>query len=119
MATKPIAPCRRQRTAAFFIDLDEAQYSVVSHLARSAGLESFYYSTKSADCINWDSPAVIAIKVTRISDLGAVRDVRSIRPDLPVIIVTANSTEELAIDSLRAGANEYLRCPSSDSIIKA
>jgi DNA-binding NtrC family response regulator len=119
MAPKPIALFRRQRTAAFFVDLDERQFSVISGLGESAGIESFSCSTISAGAVNWDSAAVVVINATNGSGVCVARDVRRLRPDLPVVIVTTESTEELAIEALRAGVNEYLRCPSAESIMRA
>ena len=43
--------------------------------------------------------------------LEAVSFARALRPDLPIILIASESSEELAILALRAGCTDYQRCP--------
>jgi DNA-binding NtrC family response regulator len=53
-------------------------------------------------------------------ELEIARAVRSTAPTVPVILVTATSSEELAIAALRAGVADYLRPPLSlDTVVGA
>jgi DNA-binding NtrC family response regulator len=121
MASEATSPFRRQKTAAFFVDFDQAQYGAISRLLQSVGIESFSYQAETADSIRWDSAsaAVVIMNADRSAGVGFVRRFRSRKPEVPIIIVTSNSTEELAIDALRAGASEYLRYPTEETITNA
>jgi DNA-binding NtrC family response regulator len=43
--------------------------------------------------------------------LQAVREIRSYKPETPIILVTKGGSEELAIEALRGGASDYLKMP--------
>jgi DNA-binding NtrC family response regulator len=43
--------------------------------------------------------------------LKAVREVRRHDPKIPIIFVTSSNSEDLAIEALRIGANDYLKMP--------
>jgi len=43
--------------------------------------------------------------------LQAVREIRSHQPEIPLILVTTLSSEELAIEALRVGVSDYLKMP--------
>jgi two-component system, NtrC family, response regulator PilR len=46
-----------------------------------------------------------------LNGVDALRAIRAERPDLPVIMVTANADEDLAKATLRAGAFDYVMKP--------
>lgn len=46
-----------------------------------------------------------------LSGLDLIRQLRTDWPDLPIILMTGESSESLAIDALRAGASDYLVKP--------
>jgi two-component system nitrogen regulation response regulator GlnG len=54
---------------------------------------------------------VLDVRLPDMSGLDAFRLIREIDPRLPVIVVTAYSTTETAIDAMRRGAFEYLLKP--------
>jgi len=43
--------------------------------------------------------------------LQAVREIRGHQPEIPLILVTTLSSEELAIEALRVGVSDYLKMP--------
>lgn len=49
--------------------------------------------------------------------LDLLKRIRDIKPSLPAIIITAYSSESLAIKALRAGATDYIRKPISLSYL--
>ena len=53
------------------------------------------------------------------SSLSAAARVNQERPDVPLIFLTGDSSEELAIAALRARAREYLKHPVSTADIAA
>jgi DNA-binding NtrC family response regulator len=65
--------------------------------------------------------AVIVELVAPAHDrLQLIRAVRRRYPGVPCVVVAQNSTEEMAVAALRAGANEYLRAPvERDSLLAA
>src|SRR5262245_20326221 len=55
-------------------------------------------------------PVDVAVVVTT-GDVAAVQSVRRTHGTVPVVVVVACGSEELAIAALRAGADDYLRAP--------
>lgn len=51
------------------------------------------------------------IKMPRLSGLDACRAIRSLNPDLPIVIMTGYGTIESAIDAVRLGVSEFLLKP--------
>jgi CheY-like chemotaxis protein/anti-sigma regulatory factor (Ser/Thr protein kinase) len=45
----------------------------------------------------------------RLGGMGLLEKVRELYPDLPVVLMTAEENERLAVDALRAGATDYVR----------
>ena len=80
------------------------------HLCRFS--DSLLYSSNSAG---------LAASAVIVSDLGGstqacmedLRNVRSVSPSIPVILLVSNSCEESAIAALKAGASDYLKAPVS------
>ena len=57
-----------------------------------------------------------------IADALAIQQVRAIRqcaPSAPIILVVDKGSEEIAVEALRQGANEYLRQPSPEELANA
>jgi len=68
---------------------------------------------------NWDL-AVIDISLGDRSGLELVREVRQIRPNLPVLILSMHSEEQYARRGFRAGATGYITKDSPrDELVKA
>jgi DNA-binding NtrC family response regulator len=54
---------------------------------------------------------VVDIWMPEMSGIDVIREIRSISPHVPIVVVTAESRIEVAIEALRAGANDFLRKP--------
>ncbi|MEL7498714.1 MAG: response regulator [Planctomycetota bacterium] len=66
-----------------------------------------------------DSPeidlVVTDLQMPRINGLELVKEIRRTRPELPVILITSQGSEEIAVEALRAGATSY----SPKSLLRA
>ena len=51
------------------------------------------------------------IRMVKVSGLEALEAIKGINPSIPVIVVTAYSSVETAIDAMKKGAYEYLTKP--------
>ena len=56
---------------------------------------------------------VLDISMPRFSGLESLREIRYLRPDLPVLILSMHSEDQYAIRSLKAGAAGYLNKESA------
>jgi len=82
---------------------------------REAGLELRRFSTP--DVLLQSTCKSFSVVV--LSDFGegtpaaieAARKVRAVFPSVPIILIARESSEENAIAALRAGVNDYLKCP--------
>ena len=54
---------------------------------------------------------VLDVKMPRVSGLDALLDIKRLRPDLPVIILTAHGDIPMAVEAMRRGAYDYLSKP--------
>ncbi|MCK9229523.1 MAG: sigma-54 dependent transcriptional regulator [Syntrophales bacterium] len=58
----------------------------------------------------WDL-ILMDVRMARLSGLEALPEIRSVNPSIPVIIMTAYSSVESAVDALKKGAYDYLTKP--------
>lgn len=54
---------------------------------------------------------VVDIWMPEMSGIDVIRAIRGISPHVPIVVMTAESRIEVAIEALRAGANDFLRKP--------
>jgi two-component system invasion response regulator UvrY len=68
---------------------------------------------------NWDV-VVLDISLEGRSGLDVLKDIRALRPNLPVLILSAHREEEYALRSFKAGASGYITKGSpKESLIEA
>lgn len=68
---------------------------------------------------NWDV-VVLDISLEGRSGLDVLKDIRALRPNLPVLILSAHREEEYALRSFKAGATGYITKGSpKESLIEA
>lgn len=68
---------------------------------------------------NWDV-LILDISMPGLSGLDILKEVKKIRPRLPVLILTMHSEEQFALRSLKAGASGYLTKDSApEELVKA
>ena len=70
-------------------------------------------ATDGIECVRSESPDVVLldVRLPDFSGLEAYGKIREIDPRLPVIVITAHSTTETAIEAMKMGAYEYLLKP--------
>jgi DNA-binding NtrC family response regulator len=59
------------------------------------------------------------LKMPGMSGLDLLREVRRTRPDLSVVVMTAYSTWESAVEAMRLGAYDYIKKPFDNDEVKA
>jgi DNA-binding NarL/FixJ family response regulator len=66
---------------------------------------------------DWDL-LVLDVSLPGRSGLDLLRDLRRVKPDLPVLVLSVHAEEELAVRVIRAGASGYLRkdCSATDLV---
>ncbi len=62
--------------------------------------------------------AIVDLRMPEGDGLGVLRGLQGLRPDVPVIIVTAFATIETAMEAIRAGAYDYLSKPFQLDLIR-
>lgn len=90
------------------LDLYEASLSDVYRVtAVSSG-------TEAIDCVRRNPDidvAVVDYKLPDLSGIDVMKEIKEIRPSIPVIIVTGYGDEETAVEAFRSGARDYLKKP--------
>ncbi len=99
----------------WIVDDDESiRWVLEKSLAREGmAVQSFPGAAELLDALNDASPDVLIsdIRMPGIDGLALMERVRAVKPELPVIIVTAHSDLDAAVASFRGGAFEYLPKP--------
>ncbi|HUE13403.1 MAG TPA: response regulator, partial [Planctomycetaceae bacterium] len=95
-------------------DEPNLQYSLVKSL-QSEALEVVTASTarQGIEAVRAQPPdaVILDVRLPDMSGLDAFDEIRRIDPRLPVIIITAFSTAETAIEAMKRGAFDYLLKP--------
>ncbi|RJS92557.1 nitrogen regulation protein NR(I) [Salinisphaera sp. Q1T1-3] len=100
---------------AWVVDDDESIRWVLERAFGAAGIEvaCFPGGAELLDALDESMPDVLLtdIRMPGISGLDLLERVHAIKPDLPIIIITAHSDLDSAVASYRNGAFEYLPKP--------
>jgi CheY-like chemotaxis protein len=111
----PTRPSDERRAGSTVLIVDD--YSIDRRLAGSivekfAGLRPTYAGNgqEAMDSIALEEPAVVLtdLQMPGMDGLALVQAIREKYPRLPVILMTANGSEDVAIQALRAGATNYV-----------
>ena len=104
-----------KRNLVWVVDDDESIRWVLEKCLSESGLkvETFESAHQVIKKLEEESPGAILtdIKMPGTSGLALLDQVKEIRPDIPVIIMTAHSDLESAVESYEHGAWEYLPKP--------
>ncbi len=100
------------------IDDEPAQGRLIGALAAREGFRAIVAGT-SEEAIarlkgeEGDHVAVILLDqwVPGEDACGLIRELKSLRPDVPVLLLTASTSPLLAVEAMRAGATDYLMKP--------
>lgn len=104
-----------KRQTILVVDADRSMVRYYSHIL--AGTYSVLTASTGRDALNvvrrHDEVALVAIE-SRLPDssgLAVLREIKEIRPAVPVILVTGYGDEETAVKAFRYGAKDYMRKP--------
>ena len=103
------------------VDDDETLRSVTAEaLARDYRVLEAASCEEAVELMQADdvSLALIDYLLPACDGLALLKQLRTINADLPAIIITAYSTENLVIKALRAGATDYIRKPVRFSFLR-
>src|SRR5262245_6293571 len=81
-------------------------------LEKDSGLTAVYASDgkEGLDVIDREQPALVLtdMQMPEMTGLELVEEIKSKHPNLPVILMTAHGSEDIAIQALRKGAASYV-----------
>jgi two-component system NtrC family response regulator len=83
--------------------LSEAGYHVLTAEDGAKALELFI--NNDTDCVITD------LQMPRLSGLDLLSRIKAVKPEMPVIVITAYGDIETAVASMKAGANDYITKP--------
>ncbi|TPW04989.1 MAG: Fis family two component sigma-54 specific transcriptional regulator, partial [bacterium] len=110
------------------VDDDEAVVASLCLVLRQKGFESVTASTpEEALARVEDSPITLVLQDMNFSretsgaeGLALLADIRARRPELPVILITAWGSINLAVHGMKAGASDFITKPwSNDQVLQA
>src|SRR5215204_2857926 len=55
--------------------------------------------------------AVVDIKMPGMDGLQLLAEIKKLRPDMPILLITGHGDHELAVQALRGGAHDYVTKP--------
>lgn len=104
------------------VDDDDGHRSMLGTMLKAWGF-SVKTVTDGDEAINLvrDQPFDLIlsdVRMARVNGLEALREIISFNPALPVILMTAYSSVETAVEALRAGAHDYLIKPLDFDLLK-
>ena len=109
------------------IDDEPAQSRLVSALAAREGWRTLTVETSEAALETLASPEGSDVQAILLDQwvpgdaaCDLIRELREVRPDLPLLMLTASTSPLLAVEAMRAGATDYLIKPvGSDRLLQA
>jgi two-component system nitrogen regulation response regulator GlnG len=105
----------KQSLTVWIVDDDQSVRWVLEKALKQAGMEtkSFERAEHLLDAIDENEPDVLItdVRMPGMSGLMLLERLRSSRPSLPIIVITAHSDLENAVAAYKGGAFEYLPKP--------
>src|SRR5689334_4712803 len=102
------------------VDDDPAQRRLMQAMAERAGFQTLTASSgaEALDLLNGPKGANVSLVLLDLimpgmGGLEVLSQLRPSRPDLPVIVLTAQGGIDTAVTAMRAGANDFLVKPAS------
>jgi two-component system response regulator HydG len=97
------------------VDDDKAHLSMLKTVLKGWGYQTvevedgseaiFQVQNKPFDCILMD------VRMANIGGIEALNEIKSINPSIPIIIMTAYSSVDTAVQAMKSGAYDYLTKP--------
>lgn len=110
----------RQNPSIVLVDDEQSELDAYGFLLESMGVENITKVADSRQALKAvqaiASPIVfLDLNMEHLSGQDVLREIKKCRPYVPVIILTANSEVETAVECLKLGAHDYLVKPISMS----
>jgi DNA-binding NtrC family response regulator len=105
-----------KRCKILLVDDEQSELDAYSMLLKSMGIQSVFTlndSSKVLETLDASGAAIVFLDLNmpKVSGMDVLKELRSQRPHIPVIIITANSEIETAVGCLKLGAHDYLVKP--------
>lgn len=102
-----------EQTTVLIVDDSVVARAQVSGLLRDGSGLKVVEATDGVDAmksIEWSQPDIVVtdLKMPRTDGLQLVKSIHSGFPQIPVVIITGEGSEELAVDALKSGAAAYV-----------
>src|SRR3989304_2528358 len=105
------------------VDDDEALRDSLSFLLSSAGLDARSYDSAAAFLKNArkriSGCGVTDVRMAGMSGIELLRELKSVVPTLPVIVITGHGDIPLAVEAMKAGAIDFIEKPFDDDTLLA
>lgn len=99
-------------TRVLIVDDNPLDLRVAAKLVESEGMETAFARNgrEAIDQLATDRPDLLLtdLDMPQVNGLELVREVRRSHPSLPVVLMTARGSEEIAVEALRSGASSYV-----------
>ena len=111
-----------EKATVLVVDDDEGHLSVVKTVIKSWGydVEGADDGTKAVEKAK-DRPfdlIVMDVRMAEMSGIEALKVIKKYNPAIPILIMTAYSSVESAVEALKAGAYDYLTKPLDFDVLK-
>jgi len=111
-----------EKATVLVVDDDAGHLSVVQTVIKSWGylVEGTDDGTKAVERAK-DKPfdlIVMDVRMAEMSGIEALKQIKKYNPAIPILIMTAFSSVESAVDALKAGAYDYLTKPLDFDVLK-
>jgi len=111
-----------EKATVLVVDDDEGHLSVVKTVIKSWGydVEGADDGTKAVEKAK-ESPfdlIVMDVRMAEMSGIEALKIIKKYNPAIPILIMTAYSSVESAVEALKAGAYDYLTKPLDFDVLK-
>jgi FixJ family two-component response regulator len=99
----------------YVIDDDDAVRATIRTLCKSIGMSVEEYASirdfEAANVPEYGGCILLDLRMPRLGGLPGVQHVRSIRPQLPVIVMSGHADVRTAVQAMKAGAVDFFEKP--------
>jgi YesN/AraC family two-component response regulator len=114
-SANPIAAGKTEPSQILLVDEDKGYVESLSDAYRVVAVETGRVAIDRVKRRNDIDLAVIEYKLSDMSGIDVMKEIKDVEPSILVIIATAYGDEEVAVEAFRSGARDYLKKPFSIS----
>jgi two-component system, NtrC family, response regulator HydG len=104
------------------VDDDPNHLKTLQTIIKSWGYQVFAADdgTKAVECVKAQPYALILmdVRMAQMSGIEALKQIKQYNPAIPILIMTAYSSVDSAVEALKAGAYDYLTKPLDFEVLK-